>query len=77
MAALDDLHAAIERGYIPAGVLAANGITGADAVAFKRQVEGREVNPAIPASVATVLGASAADTSRNLTRRARLTTSGR
>ncbi len=77
MAAIDDLHAAIARGHIPGGVLDANGITGADAIAFKTAVERRDPNPAVPASAATALGVSAGQVSRNLGRRVNPTKSGR
>lgn len=74
MADVDDLHAAIARRRLPADVLIANGISAADAETFQRQVERHEVNPAIPASIVTLLGASVA---ANLTRGARVATSGR
>lgn len=69
MAAIDNLHAAVARGRVTGAVLAANGITGADADLFRRQVEGRRVNPTIPAAVATALGVTQDDARRNLTRR--------
>lgn len=77
MAALDDLLLEIERGRVTGPTMTAAGIPAGDQDQFQRQVERHEVNPSIAAGVATALGVTAGEASRNLTRRARLKTSGR